>query len=246
MLDASGCGHNPRRMVLSLLPRTAHRLAALVLVGMVLLALPACSKSKAKPAAASPTASASPSPRSESQAQFVLAGVRPVDAQDRESANPVANEVAAKVIGIVNSYYNVAFVQPSHWVSGTHPDLPGLFTPDAAASVGPNLQALALGAQAAPLARVDPTAQTSGDVAVLIEPNLAPSYATVSTHFEGTGVPGATSGTTVHITVDAQFLVDVAAGYKISGYDVSTTINGTPKAAAYKPPAGGALGGNPA
>lgn len=233
-------------------PWRLTRPAALVLVGTILVALPACSKGKGKPAVASPRASAgasaSPSPRGEAQAQFVLVGVRPVDAQDRPEANAAANDVAAKVIGIVNTYYNVAFIQPSHWVSGTHPDLPGLFTADAATSVGPNLQALALGAQAAPLARVEPTVQSAGIVSVLIEPNLAPSYATVSTHFEGTGVPGAPGGTTVHLTVDAQFILDVAGGLKISGYDVTTSINGTPKTAGYHLPAGGAfaLGGGSA
>lgn len=218
-----------------------RRTAAVALVGLSLVSV-SCSKKKpvTHPSASpSPAAAASPA---EIAAHFNLNGAHAYDAQDRPAGNGVANDVANKVATLVDTYYNIAFVQPSHWHGGAHPELPSLFTSDAAATVGPNLQTLALGSAAANLAKVQPTVQGLGVIGVLIEPNLSPSYATVGTHFEGTGAPSTAGGTTVHITVDAQFFVD-ASSYKIAGYDVTMSINGVAKSASYNPPSGAAAAG---
>lgn len=223
-------------------PARPRRFAAVALVGLSLVSV---SCSKKKPVTHPPASSAAPSPSpspAEIAAHFASIGAHAYDSQDRVQGNAVANDAAGKVATMVDTYYDIAFVQPSHWHGGTHPELPSLFTSDAAPTVGPNLQTLALGSATANLSRVQPTVQNLGLVGVLIESNLTASYATVATHFEGTGEPSTAGGATVHITVDAQFLVD-ASSYKIAGYDVTLSINGVPKSASYNPPGGVAPAG---
>lgn len=221
-----------------------------VVAAVALLTLPACSKKKAaaKPTptritpAASPSPSPSPSPSQtpEAQANFIAQGVQPVDSEDRASAAPTANDVARKVIGIVNSYYNVAFIQSARWAGGSHPDLPGLFSDDARASVAPNLQVLALGSVAPQLRRVDPNLQNAGVVKVLIEHNGSASMAAVSTLFDGTGHRTGAGAPVVHIVHKAQFLIDTVAG-KIVGYDMTNAVDSVAKSASYIPPGSQAL-----
>jgi hypothetical protein len=162
--------------------------------------------------------------------------VVPVDAQDRASANAVANDVAAHVVGLVNDYYNIGFLRPSRWSGGTFPDFAGLFTPDARGSVVPNLAILTLGPVATVLGRVDPSQEHAGKVSVLIEPNQSASYATVSTYFEATGTPTDKNAGPVRLAQSAQFMIDVGAGYKIAGYDITTQLDSVAKTASYHSP----------
>src|ERR1700704_2906058 len=128
-----------------------HRIpGALVLTAVLALALPGCSKSHKKPAV-QPTSSPSPSPSpsatkpAEFCADFHAEAVAAVDAQNRPASNNVATDAAKKVIDLINAYYNSAYLEPGRWAGGSHPDLAGMFADDAKASVGPNLQVLALG-----------------------------------------------------------------------------------------------------
>lgn len=212
-----------------------------VFIALVVLfslgAVPACSKSHpgAKKASKSPTPSASPSPARppEPQADFRASGVAPVDAQDRTSSFATANDEAKKVLDLVNTYYDIAFLQPSRWGGGQHPDLGTLFTDDAKASLAGNLQVVALGSVAPQLSSVTPVNEQAKTIRVLIEPNGAASYAAVSTHFDATG-HAAAGGGAVPITHDAQLLVDVAAG-KIMGYDMGSRIGGSSSGASSMP-----------
>ena len=216
---------------------------ALVLTAMIALALPGCSKSHRKPAA-HPTATASPTPSASKpadvHADFHAEGVAAVDAQNRASSNNVANDAAKKVIDLIDAYYNSAFLEPGRWAGGSHPDLAGMFTDDAKASVGPNLQVLALGSVAPLLTRVVPNQERAATIRVLIEPNQSASFAAVSTHFDGTGQPAAPGAQPVHIIHDFQILMDIGAG-KIVGYEATTSEDSVTKSASYLPPDSPAL-----
>jgi len=225
---------------------SAHRgSGALLLVAVAVLALPACSKSK-KPAAAKtsaapkPTPTPSPTKPAEVHADFHAAGVAAVDAQNRASSNDVANAAAKKVIDLVNSYYDIAFLTPSRWGGGTHPDLGGLFGGEVAGTLGPDLPALALGSVAPQLSEVQPNVETATTIKVLIEPNQLASFAVVNTHFEGTGKPATAAGQNVHIVHDFQFMMDVGGG-RIVAYDAATAEDGVTKSASYFPPDSQAL-----
>src|SRR5438067_297849 len=117
-----------------------HRFSPVLVFATVLaVGLPGCSKAH-KPAAppkpsASATPSPSPSPTAGAQADFHAEGVAAVDAQNRAASNDVANAASRKVLDVIDAYYNIAFLQPSRWAGGGHPDLPGLFSDDAKASV---------------------------------------------------------------------------------------------------------------
>jgi hypothetical protein len=226
--------------MLSQLFSTHKAPGALLLVAVAVLALPACSKSK-KPAGAkpSPTAaarpSASPTKPPTIQADFHPDSVAAVDAQDRPSSNNVAIDASKKVIDLINSYYNIAFIDPSKWDGGLHPDLPSLFSDDAKTSVAPNLQALALDALAGVLSKVQPNVQKAAAIRVLVEPNQTASYAAVTTHFDATGTHVAAGAQPVHIIHDFQILVDIGAN-KIVAYEVSTSADSVAKSASYLPP----------
>lgn len=224
--------------------RGAVSAVALLLVGLLLAA---CSSSKkpaahgsatATPSKGSPPAKTSPSP-AVVEAHFVEAGVRAVDDQDRPSSNDAANAAAKKVIELVDSYYNDAFLQPSQWGNGQFPALSGLFTSDAASSVAPNLAVLSLGSLATQLSKVTPTKQNANTVAVLIEPNGQPSYATITTRLEATGTPTAGGGS-VTILQSAQFMILATGGtYHIAGYDITSSYSGVSGSARYGGPIGG-------
>jgi len=221
--------------------RHTRRLGFIALVVLFSLgAVPACSKSHPKASRSrSPTASPSPSRPPEPQADFKATGVAPVDAQDRTSSFAAANDEAKKVLDLVNTYYDIAFLQPSRWGGGQHPDLGTLFTDDAKASLAGNLQVVALGSVAPQLSGVTPANEQANTIRVLIEPNGAASYAAVSTHFDATG-HAAAGGGPVPITHDAQLLVDVASG-KIMAYDMGSRIGGSSSGASYMPPSSQAL-----
>ena len=112
----------------------------------------------------------------------------------RIEANQAAVQASNQVVAVLNSYNNIAFLQPARWGGGTHPELAGLFTDEARHAVAADLQTLALGSVAPRLARVEPSKQTAGVISVLIEPDLSGSYAVATVDFEGTGRPTA-SGT---------------------------------------------------
>ena len=163
-------------------------------------------------------------------------GVAAVDSQDRPAANAVANDVATHVLATLNEFYNIGFLHPSRWGGGSFPDLQGLFTPDARYTVAPNLPTLSLGPVANVLAKVDPTLQHAGIIAVLIEQNQSASYATVSTRFEGKGTPTDKAADPISVGQSAQFMIDVGNGYRIAGYDVTTQIDSVAKSASYHAP----------
>ncbi|HEU5002609.1 MAG TPA: hypothetical protein VFW71_07520 [Actinomycetota bacterium] len=224
--------------------RGAGTALALLLVGLLLAA---CSSSKKPAASGSATsrtppgkASAKPSPSSTAppQANFSASGVKPVDAQDRSSANEAANAAAKQVINLMDTYYNDAFLQPAQWGGGTFPSLSGLFTQDAAGSVAANLPVLTLGGLANQISRVDPTKQSAGEVSVLIEPDGSASFATVTTRFEGTGKPSG-GGPAVQILQSAQFMVQISGSTaQIAGYDITSSYAGVAGSASYNGPIG--------
>jgi len=163
-------------------------------------------------------------------------GVRAVDSQDRPQANQTAIQASNQVVAVLNSYYNIAFLQPKRWGGGTHPDLAGLFTDEAKHAVAADLQTLALGSVAPRLARVEPSKQTAGAISVLIEPDLSGSYAAATVDFEGTGRPTASGEGPIKIVQTGQFMfARVGGDYKIAGYDLHLTEETTTTGALSRP-----------
>jgi hypothetical protein len=163
--------------------------------------------------------------------------VRAVDALDRPQASQRAAQEAAGVVAFLNDYYSIGFLDPSRWHGGTHPDLAGLFIPDAKAAAARDLQALALADLAPKLKRVEATKQQASRVSVLIEPDLDPSVAIVSAAFEGTGQPVASGEGPVKIVHTATFLLTKQAGaFRISAYDVTLKADTTARTAAFGTP----------
>ncbi len=222
-------------MLFTLSRRVTRTLAISALVALV---ASGCTKHKTQAGqspGASPPASSSPQ---KFHADFKIGGVRAVDAQDRApQANNTANDVARKVVNLVNTYYNNAFIDPGLWEGGFHSKLVGLFTDEAKPSVAPNLDTLALARVSTTLKSVEPKVQTLGTVSVLIEKDFGVGYATVSTHFEAIGTPTDSNGTVDVIAQSAQFMVAVSDGYRIAGYDVTTRIDGQAKTASFNMPA---------
>lgn len=227
-----------RRFRTTARPPRSGRATGVLLITAIALVTVGCGKSH--PKAAHPSASATPTPSPSStapaSANFSTQGVRAVDSQDRPSSNATANDAAKKVIALINTYYNTAFLQPASWGNGAFPTLSSLFTGDAAGSVPANLQAMSLGPLAPQVSRVNPSKESAGVVAVLIEDNGSATFATVTTRFEATGEPAGTAAP-VGILQSAQFMVNVPAG-KIAGYDVSTSFSGLTKTASYHAPGG--------
>jgi hypothetical protein len=161
-----------------------------------------------------------------------------VDASDRPEANQRATQEAARVVAFLNDYYTICFLDPSRWHGGTHPDLAGLFSPEARAAATRDLQALALADLAPKLKRVEATRQEASRVSVLMEQNLDASLAIVSAAFEGTGQPVAAGEGPVKIEHTATFLLTKEANaFKISAYDVTLKADTTARAAAFGKPA---------
>jgi hypothetical protein len=216
---------------------------ALLLVAVAVLALPACHKSKKPAAAKTPTSTPSPSPTKppDIHADFHPDSVAAVDSQNRPSSNNVAIDASKKVIALIDSYYDIGFLVPDRWGGGSYPDLTGLFSDDAKAAVGSNLQIMALGSLPSQLTRVVPNVQQAGALRVLVEPNLTASYAAVLTHFDGTGqLSAAAGGQSVHIVHDMTIMVDVAAN-KIIAFEATNSIDSVAKSASYLPPSSPAL-----
>lgn len=170
------------------------------------------------------------------QAAFAASDVRSVDTQDRPAANDRVVQELPGILGVLNDYYNVAFLDPGRWGAGAHPDLPALFTAEAAASVGQNLGALALADLAPKVRRVDPTRQEAFRVSVQIEDDLSPPLAVLSVAFEATGSTVEASDGPLQIVHNATYwLAREGDAYRIAAYTVELRADTAAKAASGRP-----------
>src|SRR5438067_11151680 len=192
------------------------------LIGLLTLTLVSCTGGRSHP----PAPPNLRRPAASSRARFQAVQVRAVDALDRPQASQQAAQVAAGVVALLNDYYNISFLDPSRWHGGSHPDLAGLFSPEAQAAAARDLKALALADLAPKLKRVEATRQEASRVSVLIEQNLDAPVAIVSAAFEGTGQPVGSGEGPVNIEHTATFLLTKeASAFKISAYDVTLKVD---------------------
>jgi hypothetical protein len=185
-------------------------------VAVVLLALmgaPACSKSK-------PSAENSPSPTSGGpvKAGFKAVAVQAVDAGDRPQARDKANQVAAQVVDLFNSYYTVAFIDPAKWGTGQHASLPDLFTGDLRGQVGGQLQGLALGDLAPRIASVKPDREEVQVKVFVSDGDMSAPLVAATTLFEATAQAKSKADGPVKISHTMKtLLVPDGGGYRIAG-----------------------------
>ncbi|MGH2771477.1 MAG: hypothetical protein ACRDJF_13310 [Actinomycetota bacterium] len=199
---------------------------------VALVALGTCAPNGPGPGSPGPGGKAPPAP----QASFTAGEVRAVDARDRSEASAAATEEAGKVIDLLNSYYSVAFVDPKRWGKGKHPELVGLFTDEARASVAPNLDGLALADLATALKAVSPSRQEATRVSFEIEENLGSLYAVATVAFEGTGTARAKKDGPVAIGHNAIFwLAKQADVWKIAAYQTRLKADTVSRGAAWPP-----------
>jgi hypothetical protein len=180
---------------------------------LALLGAPACSKSK-------PSAVNSPSPTSPGAAKagFKVVALEAVDAGDRPQARDKANQVAAQVVDLFNSYYTVAFIDPAKWGNGQHATLPDLFTGDVRGQVGSQLQGLALGDLAAKIASVQPGRQEVAVKVFVDDGDMSAPVVAVNTLFEATAEAKSKADGPVKISHTMKtLLAPDGAGYRIAG-----------------------------
>jgi hypothetical protein len=167
---------------------------------------------------------------------FKVGEIRGIDAQDRPQAGTRAQEEAARVVTLLNSYYAVAFVDPSKWQGGTHPELPALFSPDVHAQLPPQVGALALGDIAPKISRLNPSKQEAPKLTVFIEADLTAPHAVVTTIFEATATAKAKAESPVKIAHTATFWLRWEGdAYKIMGFKTHLVADTETKGAALAP-----------
>jgi hypothetical protein len=155
-----------------------------------------------------------------SEANFQLGEVRAVDPMERPDSGQKAQDSAARVLTLVNRYYTVAFLDPTRWVNGTHPELAGLFTGEAQPSIGPNIGHLAISDLWDKIESVEPVTQRLGKVSFDVEPDGSLPIGIATVTFEGSGT--SFEGDDVTIKHDAVFYLQrEGEDYKISAYTTS-------------------------
>lgn len=158
-------------------------------------------------------------------ASFSMGEIRVVDSQDRPETGTRAGEQTDKVIALVNAYYDIAFLDPGQWAGGTHPELAGYFTEEAAGHVGPRLGGLALGDVSNSLKSVKPDRQVIDRLNYYFDGDLNNPIGMLTTTFEATGTPSAEGAEPVKIVHKATFwLQKVGDDFRISAYNADIDI----------------------
>lgn len=169
-------------------------------------------------------------------ANFKLGEVRGVDAQDRPEAAQRASEEAGKIVSMLNAYYDAAFVDPSKWQAGAHPDLASVFAAEIHPQLGPHLGALALADLAPRISKLKPTKQEAPRVTFLMETDLSAPHAIVTSLFEATGTATKKSESPVAIAHTATlWLIREGDVYKIIGFKTHLVADSETKSADLHP-----------
>lgn len=163
---------------------------------------------------------------------FKVGEIRGIDAQDRPEAGARAQEEAARVVTLLNSYYAVAFVDPQKWQGGAHPELAALFTPEVHGQLGPQLGALALGDLAPKISKLKPSKQEAPKLTFLIEADLSAPHAVVTTIFEATATAKQKAESPVKVVHTATlYLIREGDAYKIIGFKTNLVADTGTKSA---------------
>jgi hypothetical protein len=189
---------------------------------LVLMGAGACSKGKPSAEGGSP----SPASPGAEKAGFKVVAVQAVDAGDRPQAKDKANQVAAQVADLFNSYYTVAFLDPSKWANGQHTGLADLFTGDVKGQVGSQLQGLALGDLAPKITSVKPTREEVHVKVFVDDGDMGAPVVAVNTFFEATAEAKSRADGTVKISHTMKtLLASDGGGYKIAGGTADLTAD---------------------
>ena len=192
-----------------------NRTSALVAV-LLLLLVGATACSKGKPSAE--TGSPSPASPGAEKAGFKVVAVQAVDAGDRPQAKDKANQVAAQVADLFNTYYTVAFLDPSKWANGQHSGLSDLFTNDVKGQVGSQIQGLALGDLAPKIDSVKPTREEVHVKVFVDDGDMSAPVVAVNAFFEASAQAKSKADGTVKISHTMKtLLAPDGGGYKIAG-----------------------------
>lgn len=156
------------------------------------------------------------------EGDFELGEVRAVDPLERPDSGQKAQDSANRALALVNRYYTVAFLDPTRWVNGTHPELASLFTAEAQPSIGPNLTHLAMSELWDQIESVEPVSQRLSKISFLVEPDGSLPLGIAYANFEGEGT--SFEGDDVTIVHDAVFYLQrEGEDYKIYAY--TTRLN---------------------
>jgi hypothetical protein len=186
---------------------------ALCLALSLLLGATGCSRDDKSSGGKKPSPSAAPS-----VAAFKATSIQAVDPGDRTQANEKANQVAAQVVELINSYYAIAFVDPAKWGEGQHGDLAALFRDDVKAQVPAQLQGLALGDLAPKLTKVTPSKEEVAVRVYVTGDDLSTPVVFIATAFEGSAEARSKDDGPVKVTHSLNVLLTPdAGGFKIAG-----------------------------
>ena len=167
---------------------------------------------------------------------FKVGEIRGIDPQDRPQAGAKAQEEAARVVNLLNSYYAAAFVDPSKWQGGSHPELPALFSPEVHAQLPAQVGALALGDIAPKISKLTPTKQEAPKLTFFIEADLTAPHAVVTTIFEGRATAKKKAESPVKIAHTATFWLRWEGdAFKIMGFKTHLVADTETKSAAFAP-----------
>lgn len=186
----------------------------------LLLLLPACGDAS-RPG---PGGGGEPEPE-EVSADFERQDVFTIDPLERQEAvQKVLRQEAPKVIEMLNSLYDAAFVDPELWEDGAHPAMFEYFSDESRGQAQQDIESLALGAVAADLERVEPTQQEAERITLYVLEDLGTPIGLVTVHFEATGIPEDEDQPPVEIVHDAAYWLSFLDGYKITDYSVDLQI----------------------
>lgn len=205
-----------------------RKLLPLAATALLLFSLSACDPDTPKP-----SPSKKPTPIS---ANFAVEAIGTTDARDRPEAAEAVKVEADKIKQLIDSFYNIAFVQPDKWAGGQHGELAGLFAPEAQGAVAANLGGLALTDIAPKIAKVTIKEQRISKLNALVEEDLTSSNAIVNISFAAVGQPKAKGAQPVDVVhTMTVWLRPEAGAWRIWSYSANLKADSRVKAAAWGP-----------
>lgn len=152
------------------------------------------------------------------EAAFQLGEVRAIDPQNRPDSPQKANDEAAKVVALINSFYSSAFLDPAKWQGGAHPDLAALFTAEAQPGLQANLGILAMADLSDRIESIESKAQQVHKLTFFVEDDGSLPLGVATVTFEGVAKPA--DGDDANIKHSAHFWLQREGDtYKISAFE---------------------------
>lgn len=155
------------------------------------------------------------------EAAFQLGQVWAIDPQSRPDSPQKANDEAAKVVELINSFYTTAFLDPAQWQGGAHPALAALFTAEAQPGLQANLGSLAMAELSDQVERIESRVQQVHKITFFVEDDGSLPIGVATVAFEGVAKP-ANGGDDAAVKHTAHFWLQREGDtYKISAFDTA-------------------------